>query len=171
MLRKATETDLEQMVLIAQAARERMKAMGIDQWQKAGYPGREHFAADVASERGYVFECGGEIAAVCAVTFTGDISYQKIDGAWLTDGEYATVHRLAVAPAHLRQGVARQVFEAVCALAKERGMGSVRVDTHRDNKPMQAALTAAGFTYCGVIALCDGVEIGAERLGYERKLS
>lgn len=44
---------------------------------------------------------------------------------------------------------------------------SIRIDTHRDNKPMQHLLNKNGFRYCGIIYLEDG----DERLAYQRCLN
>ena len=57
------------------------------------------------------------------------------------------------------KGVASFIFSYCASLAK-----CIRIDTHRDNIPMQKALSKAGFSYRGIIYL----ESGAERLAYER---
>ena len=35
---------------------------------------------------------------------------------------------------------------------------NIRIDTHRDNKPMRHLLEKYGFTYCGIIYLLNGDE-------------
>ena len=42
---------------------------------------------------------------------------------------------------------------------------NLRMDTHRDNAPMQRALAKNGFVYCGVIRLRSD---GSQRLAYQR---
>ena len=42
--------------------------------------------------------------------------------------------------------------------------GNLRIDTHRDNIPMQKCLIRNGFEYCGVIYLANG----DERLAYQK---
>ena len=72
---------------------------------------------------------------------------------------------------HVRgQGVAGRLFASVCDLAASRGVGSVRVDTHPDNRAMRAALEKAGFTACGELLLDRCEEAGDPRVGYERVL-
>lgn len=36
--------------------------------------------------------------------------------------------------------------------------GNIRIDTHRDNRPMQGLLAKLGFSYCGTITIADGTE-------------
>ena len=40
---------------------------------------------------------------------------------------------------------------------------SIRIDTHRDNRVMRAAILREGFRYCGIIRCWNGTE----RLAYQ----
>ena len=84
-------------------------------------------------------------------------TYDRIDGAWLTDGPYGVIHRIASYPD------VHGVFAAIIGFALER-YPHLRIDTHRDNRIMQHLIGKYGFTYCGIIWLTDGTE----RLAYER---
>ena len=117
--------------------------------------------------------------AACGFTFTEDPSYVNIyGGRWLTgnadkNGDppaYAAIHRMAVDPALRGQGTAGKLFACVFSLAKKEGMGSIRIDTHEGNLPMQRALVKAGFTRCGTIRLCGGDEDGDPRIAFEKLL-
>ena len=85
-----------------------------------------------------------------------DPTYQVIDGAWLSDAPYAAIHRVA------GDGLTRGVFHECVEYAKAR-WASLRIDTHRDNLPMQRHILREGFVYCGVIRTRDGTE----RLAYQ----
>ena len=50
--------------------------------------------------------------------------------------------------------------------ARKNNAASIRVDTHRDNLPMQRMLQKNGFIYCGIIYLADG----KERFAFEKPL-
>ena len=52
-------------------------------------------------------------------------------------------------------------------LCKERGIPSIKIDTHEQNLGMQHILRKNGYTYCGVIY----VEDGTKRLAYEKVLT
>jgi predicted GNAT superfamily acetyltransferase len=99
-----------------------------------------------------------------------DPSYAKIDGAWLTDGAYGSMHRVCVADSAKGRGVAGALFDHGFALAKAAGMPSMRIDTHGGNIPMKRALAKAGFTPCGQIILVGGCEDGDPRDAYEKIL-
>lgn len=176
IFRHSTPDDIAQITEIAGYASAFLKAQGIDQWQK-GYPDRQIFLSDTDTGLGYVLEEDGQIAAVCAITFTDDPSYREIfDGQWLTEQEgkktppYAAIHRMAVNASLRGKGYAGQLFENAASLALEKGMKSIRIDTHEGNLPMQSALKKAGFIRCGRIYLQGGAEDGDPRIAFERLL-
>lgn len=172
VFRKSTLEDIDEMMAIVADGQALLKSQGIDQWQK-GYPNRELLLEDVREGIGYVAADGERIAAMCAVTFTEEESYRRLDeGAWLTpEGSvYATVHRGAVAKACRGQGYPAFLFSEVGKLAEERGVRSVRADTHPQNLAMQKALEKSGFVRCGLLTLIGGSEAGDPRLAYEKVL-
>ena len=171
--RQSQIKDLDQIVRIAEDAKAFLCSSGVNQWQRGTYPDRELFASDAANGSGYVLADGDRVCAVCAVTFDDEPSYRHlVKGAWLTgdDASYATIHRAAVALGCRGQGVAGRLFASVCDLAATRGVGSVRVDTHPDNRSMRTALEKAGFVSCGELLLDRCEEAGDPRVGYERIL-
>lgn len=88
------------------------------------------------------------ILAVFAVCPGEDPTYKTIDGAWLDDDRYVTIHR--VASAGLIKGAAHLIFGWVLS-----HYDNVRVDTHPNNRAMQHVLATNGFTRCGTIQLID----------------
>lgn len=173
VFRLSSPRDIDAMEEITKDAILLLKRQGINQWQK-GYPNREQFITDVHEQIGYVLLDGKTVCALCAVTFTEEPSYQHIsNGSWLTEptSAYATIHRMAVSP-HVRgKGYASLLFSSVEELARERGMQSIRIDTHPENRAMQSALKKSGFTYCGDIILKGGAEDGDPRIAFEKLLS
>ncbi|MBC3516353.1 GNAT family N-acetyltransferase [Neobittarella massiliensis] len=171
-LRPTRKEDLDQVMGIISQAMTYMKTAGIDQWQN-GYPDRPTIEGDIATGIGYVAEDeDGSVVATVAVTFDGELSYRQIeDGAWLTDGAaYATVHRIAVRANCKGRGVSSYILAQVEAMCRQRQVGSIRVDTHRDNRSMQRLLQKNGFSRCGRIFLCGGAEDGHERIAFEKVL-
>lgn len=111
------------------------------------------------------------VAAVCALSLDPDPAYRRpLEGRWLTSDETfaAVLHRVAVSRRWHRQGLASLLFDEAAALAAAKGAKSLRIDTHPDNRPMQAALARAGFARYTIFRLTDGAEAGNLRLGYER---
>lgn len=167
---KATIEHIDRMCEITDQAKRQLKNLGLDQWQK-GYPSREVWSEDIQNGCTYLTVEEGEILGMFAFQTTLDPSYQVIDGQWLTDGEYASMHRVCVSDGCRGKGVAGKMFAYGFGLAQKAGFRSVRIDTHPGNLPMQRALEKAGFTACGKIRLVGGCEDGDLRIGFEKVLN
>ena len=72
------------------------------------------------------------------------MSSAVIDGAWHAARPYGTIHRIA--SDGTAKGMARFVFDW-CA----QQIDYLRIDTHENNRPMQAAVLRYGFQPCGVV--------------------
>ena len=151
-IRKTLPTDLDAVMEIYAAAREFMKNSGNpDQWGE-NYPPRDMIECDIAQGDAYVAEEDGEIVACFFYKTAVDPTYVKIyDGEWIDDREYSVIHRIAVK--YNGRGIIGRIFDHCAGISN-----SIRIDTHRDNKPMQRSLEKNGFTRCGIIYLEDGDE-------------
>ena len=154
-IRPATPTDLEDVLAVYRSARAFMREAGNpNQWGDS-YPPRELVEQDIATGvlRACVDECDDVLG--CFAFLPGpEPDYARIyEGSWPNDEPYDLVHRFAV----LRQG------QGVGGAMLDWNGRNLRVDTHRDNKPMQGLLASRGFSYCGVIKLGRD---GDERLAY-----
>ena len=164
IFRHATTADIDRVTEIVAHASKRLGKAGIDQWQR-GYPNRESIVQDVENGVGMILCMGAEILAYGAVIFTGEKAYDDITGGdWLTQGEYAVIHRLCVSEIFVGMGFAKQFMRAAEAMAAER-VNSMRIDTHPDNVIMQKMIGSLGYTYCG------DVVIESRRLAYENLLN
>lgn len=165
LYRPARAEDTARILQIIRAAQAQMRALGSAQWQD-GYPAAADIDRDLAKGYGSVLCApGGEVVAYGAVVFDGEAAYASIGGAWLGEGEYVVLHRLAVADGWKGRGVAREYLFRTEVLARERGLGSFRIDTAHDNRYMLRLLEGAGFVYCGKIRYASG-----ERLAFEKRL-
>ena len=81
--------------------------------------------------------------------------------------EYAFLHRIAVSGSCKGQNVPALFFRELERQARERGLTSLRGDTHRDNKIMQRVMEKNGLSHRGIIYLEDG----GERLAFEKVLA
>ena len=163
-IRPAEKRDIDRIMQIIADARESIGRLGIDQWQY-GYPTRDIVKEDIALERSFVALENGEICATFALMLHGEPTYKKIYcGAWLSDGEYLALHRIAIDSCHRGKGIAEQIIAFLGEFANENGYSSIRVDTHQGNIPMRKMLEKNGFEYCGTIHLLDG-EL---RVAYEK---
>lgn len=166
LFRIAKEDDLNEIMSIIEEAKAYLKVQGVDQWQN-GYPNEEKILEDIASEESYVGELNGKIVATGYLSFCGEKTYEKIyNGQWLSIGPYAVYHRTAVSEKSRNAGIAKDFFQSLDKVVLEKGVKSIRIDTHKDNMPMQKFLKKNGYIYCGVIYLEDG----NERVAFEKIL-
>ena len=165
--RRAEERDLKAMCQITQQAKDQLKRLGVSQWQKGEYPSWEVWERDIKNGMAWLAVEGEQVLGVFAFQTTPDVSYGVIEGAWLTDTPYASMHRVCVSDDSKGKGVAGAMFRHGFAMAKELGFASLRIDTHPENIPMQRALGKAGFVRCGQIILQDGEESGDARVAFE----
>lgn len=159
LIRHSTPADLPAMEAIYADARRFMAENGNPTQWTGGYPVRWMLDEDIAIGRSYVCEDEGEIVATFVFAVMDDPTYKKIyEGTWLSDDAYGVVHRIAAKGR--RKGVA-----GFCLDWCYEQCGNVRIDTHRNNIPMQNALKKYGYKYCGIIYLEDG----DERLAFQKQ--
>lgn len=158
------------MEIIADAQRF-LKENSVDQWQN-GYPTRVSYEQDIFQDACHVFIVEGKIAGVISVFFGIEESYKVVeDGKWLTgDAPYAVFHRAAVSREYRGMGIASIMLSYMENMALERGLSSLRGDTHRDNKAMRGLLEKRGFEHCGTIYLNNNRDAQNERVCYEKLL-
>lgn len=157
---KAEIADLDKIVEIYSGARAFMRACGNTRQWNNGYPPKELSVADIESGKlNAVKDEDGEILAVFYFEYGIDPTYVKIyEGEWKTPEPYGVIHRIAVSEKARGRGVSGFCFEEMLKKCP-----ALRIDTHRDNIPMQKVLKKFGFSYAGIIYLANG----DERLAYE----
>lgn len=162
--RKSVKSDIPQIMSIVKQAQAYFKEQNIDQWQN-GYPNEEVINNDIKNEDSYVIIKEDEVVATTVVSFDKESSYKNIiDGKWLTNGDYGVIHRVAVNNTYKGLGLSHKIIKYAQELCLEKGVHSIKVDTHEENIPMQSLLKKNGFEYCGVIYLEDG----GKRVAFEK---
>ena len=156
-IRKAAFADWQSILTIYEQARAYMRQSGNPNQWGATHPAESLLRQDI--EAGKLFLCveNGNILGVFYYQQGIDPTYLRIDGAWLNDEPYGVIHRIAVAGRG--RGVASFCFGWALSQCDQ-----LRIDTHRDNIPMQKALEKNGFHRCGIIYL----ENGDERIAYHK---
>lgn len=150
-MRPATVDDIPAIVATLEAGRSLLAADGIDQWQNGTGPDVDLVTEDVERGWGRVFLVDGQVAATAALIDEPESNYaHMLEGAWQVRGDaaspYATIHRVAVAPAFRGMHVAQRFYARLIEEARARGFAEIRVDTHADNVRMQHVIASAGFT-------------------------
>jgi RimJ/RimL family protein N-acetyltransferase len=150
-IRNTKIEDLDELKRIFRIAREQMKADGNpDQW-KDDRPDEELVLKDIAEGNSYVVENEGKIIGTFAFIIGIDPTYVEIDGSWLNDDEYGTIHRIASDGS--AKGLFQMVLDHVCAFGVD-----IRIDTHEKNTRMLHLIEKNGFVRCGIIITDDGTE-------------
>lgn len=153
MIRRASVADAPRVLELLKMGLLRMRTDGnYNQWQEDTHS-LATVLKDIALEQCYVVEIDGVLVSTFVMLRTPDPSYAYIEGKWLSEREYVTLHRMA--SDGTQRGIAHVVFDWA------RGFGfDLRADTHQDNHRMQHILESYGFVYCGTIYIAN---VGARR--------
>jgi len=165
VFRKATLDDLPQIWAILQKAILRRKEDGSNQWQD-GYPNPGVIQKDIEQNAGFVMTDGNTIAGYCAILINDEPAYAEIEGKWLTNGDFAVFHRVAISEDYLGMGLSRKMLEFIEDFALKNNLQSVKADTNFDNAAMRHVFEKAGYVYCGEVFFR-----GSPRMAYEKLLS
>ena len=162
-IRRSRESDFERIMEIYAHARAFMAETGNpSQWGPTNWPPEDLIHGDIKDGNSYVcVSDDGTVIGTFFFTQGEDIepTYRDIsDGAWLDDGAYGVVHRIA------SDGSVKGTGQFCLKWAYDQ-CGHLRIDTHTENQVMQHVLTKLGFTRCGIIYV---VEDNDPRYAYEK---
>lgn len=158
-IRKASISDIDQLMNIFTRAREYMRQTGNpNQWIN-GYPQRELIMEEIANEHCYVcLDTDSNVVATFCFIAGPDSTYALIEeGEWPSEVPYYVIHRLA------SDGSVKGITE-FCINWCASQSNCLRADTHADNKIMQHLLEKNGFKRCGIIYVANGTK----RIAYQR---
>ncbi|AYF54609.1 GNAT family N-acetyltransferase [Clostridium botulinum C] len=164
--RKAIKTDINNIMKIIKQAQDYFREQGIDQWQN-NYPNVETISNDIDNKESYVLLKNNNIVATAAVSFNKEKTYDCIyDGKWISNNEYAVIHRIAVDNNYKGLGFSSEIIKKVEEFCLSKDVYSIKIDTHEKNLSMQNLLKKNKFQYCGVIYLEDK----SKRIAFEKVL-
>ena len=158
-IRKTAVEDLDEVEKIFIHARKKMKESGNPTQWGENRPSMELVKKDIAEGNSYVVVNDGKITATFAYIIGIEPTYLDIDGAWLNDEPYGTIHRIA--SLNEVKGIFDYVMEYVSGYHAD-----IRIDTHKDNKAMLHLIERNGFERCGIIIVDDGTE----RIAFQKRI-
>lgn len=164
ILRKAALSEIPQIWNILQDAIEQRRQDGSTQWQD-GYPNELTIQNDIKNGCAYVVTENESILCYAAIIFDKEPAYEEIQGKWLTNGDYAVVHRVAASKLAKGKGIATKLFKNIEDVCLANNINSIKVDTNFDNIPMLKILDKLNYTYCGEVFFR-----GSARKAFEKKL-
>lgn len=168
--RQAGQQDADAIISLLEDGKQFLREQGLPQWQN-GYPNAQSVAKDIAMGQAYLLFANGSAAGTLALCYGAEPAYNTmVNGSWLTGGEYATIHRVAVAKACRGSKAAAVMLKRAEKIAKNKNLPAIRIDTHEDNLPMQRFLQKNGYIRCGTVFLNGGIEDGEKRIGFEKIL-
>ena len=141
--------DEKRIMEIIEEARSFQLSYGNRQWAD-GYPSRSLIEEDIRTGIGYSIIVNSEIAGYMAIV-THDVSYDRIDGAWIADWPYIAIHRLALSDRYRGQGLFPSIISKAIDIGREKGALSLRIDTDRSNPIMKHLLEKLGFVHTGYV--------------------
>lgn len=144
---RAEKTDFERLRAFYQSVIDNTGTMSVyARWIYGLHPDDELLQRYIGDGVLYYTESEGEILSAAALEpLQGEDYHGTGWGEDLSDGEVLTVHILCVAPAHQKQGIARQTMEAAVRLGKKQGKKAVRLDALQSNLPAQRLYEGMGF--------------------------
>ena len=157
-IRKSTIHDIDKILEIYSDAREFMRVSGNPNQWRDDYPLKSLVLQDIDESSSYVCIKDGLILGTFYYKEGEDPTYNEIyEGQWINNDPYGVVHRIAVAKGSKGVG-------SFCLNWCYDNLQNIRIDTHRDNIPMQKLLTKNGFKQCGIIYVKDG----SERIAFQK---
>ena len=163
--RKAELSEIAPIWEILQQAIQRRKEDGSNQWQD-GYPNPEVVQKDIEKGEGFVLVDGETIIGYSAVLINDEPAYEKIEGNWLTNGDFVVLHRVAISEKYLGKGLSKMILKHIEEFALSHNIYSIKADTNFDNIAMMKIFENSGYTYCGEVFFR-----GSSRKAYEKVLA
>lgn len=144
-------------------ARNHQREQGFEQWSD-DYPNMDTVLDDISCSSAYFFVKDDIPFGYAYIGFNGEVIYNKIQGEWKSNRKYAVIHRLAFGKEVQGKGLSKSTFQAIKEFVGSRGIHSIRIDTHEDNKKMQHILEREGYQHCGIVTIPEGLRLGYELL-------
>lgn len=157
-IRKANHNDLAAVLAIINYGRGLQNQFGSDVAWPDFYPDASHILEDIHAGHSYLcvsdeaespeLALDTPLATICLQEGL-DPTYATIEGAWLNDSPYTTIHRIA---SNQRwPGAGRYCMQYAVTHHP-----NLRIDTHKDNLAMLNLIQAFAFTYCGIVEVRPG---------------
>ena len=167
-IHKVSIDDLSKVMEITASAKKLLKSNGSLQWQQ-GYPNEETFSNDIKNGNLYGLYEDNELKGYGAYILGKDLNYVEInEGNWIfpANDKDMAIHRVAVDENSHGRNYGVKILEYGIKYAKKFDCLTVKVDTHKNNIPMQKCIKKSGFLYRGIIKILTE-KLDFLRLAYE----
>ena len=145
----ANESNLSDIMIIVNDAKTYLKNQGSKQWNLPdGYPDETTILNDIKRNECYLYIEDNNIIGTMSIIEKTDENYNEINGSWLTNNPYASIHRIAIKNTHHKKNVGVKMLLEAEEIVKSKNLYSIKIDTHNRNIPMTKTILKAGYTYC-----------------------
>ena len=127
------------------------------QWMYKKYPSEPFVQEMVEAHCQYACRMNGQIVAAFVINDDPEHEYRSVKfSKSLSQGEYLTIHALAVATELQGQGIGRQIVRFCIDFARQHGYKAIRLDVVPTNYPAKRLYEQCGFAYLGDVDLMRG---------------
>ena len=153
-IHRIEKDDIQRIMKITNDAKNLLKQNGSLQWQQ-GYPNEETFISDINNKSLYGIYENNNLMAYGAYILGKDINYVEIDGKWdiPANEKDLAIHRVAVDSSCHGKKYGVKILKYGIIYAQKLGCITVKVDTHKNNIPMQKCINNSGFVYKGIVKI------------------
>jgi ribosomal protein S18 acetylase RimI-like enzyme len=150
----ANISNIKDIMEIINDAKQYLKSQGSTQWNLPdGYPNESTLLKDIENKECYIYLENNLIIGVMVIMETEDENYDEIDGIWLNNDKYVSIHRIAIRNGFHNKQIGYKMLKLAETIIMNKGLYSIKIDTHKINIPMINTLSKLNYTYCGVITL------------------
>ena len=151
IVRKAYESELNDIMKMYKSCVKGMIRNGIDQWDSS-YPNSKIITSDLLAGTYYVVEIKNEIIGGINIDQNQDKTYLSIN--WKdTSNSFLVVHRLAVKEEFWNKKIGKYLMLFTEKLVKQKGLKSIRLDTYSGNPKAINFYKRLGYSELGSIYL------------------
>ncbi len=151
IVRKAYESELNDIMKMYKSCVKGMIRNGIDQWDSS-YPNSEIITSDLLAGTYYVAKIKNEIIGGINIDQNQDKTYLSIN--WKdTSNSFLVVHRLAVKEEFWNKKIGKYLMLFTEKLVKKKGLKSIRLDTYSGNPKAMNFYKRLGYSKLGAIYL------------------
>jgi ribosomal protein S18 acetylase RimI-like enzyme len=149
-VRKATKTDIPEIMSLIGDVVPAMNAAGNFQWDNS-YPNTGVFEKDIELNQLWVAIVENEIAGIAAITTDQEPEYAEV--GWDISEPAVVTHRLAVSPKYRGKGIAAALLTEAESEAIRRDIKLLRIDTNIANEATKKLFPKLGYRFAGEIGL------------------
>jgi ribosomal protein S18 acetylase RimI-like enzyme len=152
-IRLAYIEELDVLHGIVRNATRLMDEHGIPQWDEV-YPNRTVLKKDIERQEMHVIEPDGQVAGFIVINEDQSPEYAAVE--WAYHGRTLVVHRLTIAPAYQRRGLAMLLMDFTEEFAAIQGYNCIRLDAFTRNPTAFSLYENRGYRKAGVVRFRKG---------------